>query len=138
MPGQLAPTNNNPVMPPSTDPAAGAVPSLAPFNSNSRIDSKPQLQNIVQQPLPGTTRSFNPSSSAPAPSTKSFDSQSTTDASQGLLPIPIPEDFKREPRWNPGLLKEQDPTAATWGSKPIQWASHKSSMPEAKLRDIRP
>ena len=59
------------------------------------------------------------------------------------MPIPVPDDFHHEPRWNPGLLNEQDQTAANdvdsraaavsgaqdpavaWGSKPIRWASLK-------------
>ena len=53
-----------------------------------------------------------------------------------MEPIPVPEELKQVPRWNPGLLKERDQTAqlapATldnqspeqlWGSKKIQWAS---------------
>lgn len=157
-PGTMPSFPANPVLPPagspSNDPAAGAVPVLPPINSNSRLDGKPQLQNIVQQPIP-TTRNFNPAS----PPNTGTESNAQPDASQGLLPIPLPEGFK-EPRWNPGLLKEQDTTAATlrsistvdpqiaWGSKPIRWASHKTSagkivaqeappeLPPAQLRSI--
>lgn len=132
---------------PSNDPAANTNPVLPPNNTNSSIN-KPQLQNYVQQPMP-STRSFNPSS-APA---ASKESQPTAESSQGLLPIPVPDDFKHEPRWNPGLLKEQDTTAAitrdidpqiAWGAKTIHWASHKTStgrntpeipLPPATLRD---
>ncbi len=147
------PSSGQPVLPsfpaaPSTDPAANSVPGLQGFSNNSRSDAKPQLQNVVQQPLP-TTREFTPS----VP-TKKVDANPGGSSSQGLLPIPVPDDFKHEPRWNPGLLKEKDTTAANsrpavdpqiaWGSKPIHWASHKTSsgkqpaaieMPPAQLRE---
>ena len=151
MPAPAAPSGGQ-ILPPSNDPAANAVPNFPQTSSNSRLDSKPQLQNIVQQPMP-STRSFNPSSS---PAGKN-ETQPKSEASQGLLPIPLPDDFKHEPRWNPGLLKEKDTTAGltpaidpqvAWGSKPIRWASHKTStgktmpdpvvpeLPPSRLRDI--
>lgn len=146
-PNMIAPpaTNNGPILPPSADPA-NAVPTFPPSNSSSRLDNKPQLQNIVQQPMP-STRSFNPSSS----STGKNESQPKSETSQGLLPIPLPDDFKQEPRWNPGLLKEKDTTASlkrdidpqiAWGSKPIRWASHKTStgktMPDPVVPELPP
>ena len=50
-----------------------------------------------------------------------------------LKPIPVPDGFERQPRWNPGLLREEDMTAMrpvspaiaqySGQSKTIQWAS---------------
>ncbi len=140
------------MFPPSSDPAANATPNLQSLNS-PRIDNKPQLQNFVQQPIPSATRSFNPSST-PVPGDEN---KLPVKTNEGLLPIPVPDDFKHEPRWNPGLLKEQDTTATlpavndpqmAWGSKPIRWASHKTStgksspdvkgpeLPPARLRSM--
>lgn len=161
------PSSTSPVLPPSgsssADPAAGAQPGL-PLQSSARLDSKPQLQNVVQQPAPAS-RSYTATPSAPA---AAGSTTTNAPASSGLLPIPVPDDFKHQPRWNPGLLKEKDPTAAAarvdsavsrtalqsapsidpnsaWGSKPIHWASFKEpveaglelSAPQSQLRDKR-
>jgi hypothetical protein len=71
------------------------------------LEVKPQMQNIVQQPA--TSARAPEATIAPAPA-KSVDTKSEG-LSPGLLPIPVPDDFQHEPRWNPGLLSEQDHTA---------------------------
>ncbi|MGN6545963.1 MAG: hypothetical protein ACTHK7_12995 [Aureliella sp.] len=142
-------TGTAPVLPPTTVP--GTVPSTDPASQqptlplsipSARLDSKPQLQSVVRQPIPGTRSTVDASSTAPA-----RDPKANGKLGPGLLPIPVPEDFKHEPRWNPGLLNEQDQTAANtageqaqslvaanqdpnaaWGSKPIHWASFKEPL----------
>ena len=154
LPGSSTPPNYSPVLPPSGDPAAGAQPSLPmPGQSNASLNSKPQLQNVVQQPVSDGRSSTNASTTAPLREHAGHKVPST-----GLMPIPVPDDFKHEPRWNPGLLNEQDQTAANsidnrsaalgveaqnrsiaWGSKPIHWASFKqpesAELQPTSLRD---
>lgn len=134
---------------PSTDPAAGQQPTLPFSGTGASLQSKPQLQSVVQQPMQGTRSTTHSHSSAPA-----RDNQNTGKLGPGLLPIPVPDDFKHEPRWNPGLLNEQDQTAAysgggqdvalvaanadpsvAWGSKTIHWASFKEPVESAPLRE---
>lgn len=55
-----------------------------------------------------------------------------------MMPIPVPQDFKYEPRYNPGLLREEDMTAhkplradhleLAGQSKVIQWASFEKAV----------
>lgn len=140
-PGSVTPSYPQSTVP-NNDPANTQPVLPLPLQSSARLDTKPQLQNIVQQPMP-TNRAFTATPSAPPAS-----GPQTNSAVPGLLPIPVPEDFKHQPRWNPGLLKEQDHTAAkgaqaasldrtaspttdpsiTWGSKPIRWASFKEPV----------
>ena len=153
IPGTIAP-NPNYVMPPNTiDPATqmqpqvhGPIPSSSPAPSNSpgasevptlpvqpqssatpqtsaRFESPRQFP-VVRQPVSGTERRAEATTQGQAPT------------SPWMEPIPIPEELKQVPRWNPGLLKESDQTAQLtpetsdhqhaeqlWGSKKIQWAS---------------
>ncbi|MGN6135778.1 MAG: hypothetical protein ACTHOU_14920 [Aureliella sp.] len=149
-PGTSLPTS--PVLPPgsvgapSSDPAAGAQPTLPlPGQSSARLDSRPQLQSVVQQPIPGARSTVN--SASPLPSR---DSKPGKSPGSSLMPIPVPDDFDHQPRWNPGLLNEQDQTAANaevpsrspeasrnpsaaWGSKSIHWASFKEPKSASTL-----
>ncbi len=139
---------------PSTDPAAGQQPIIPlPGQSNARLESKPQLQSVVQQPMVGlrpmaaaTAPANSTSPNTTAPRTELRSSTPEEPRGSSLLPVPIPNDFKHEPRWNPGLLNDQDQTAANsrvdqaayqevarqignanpqiaYGGKTIQWAS---------------
>jgi hypothetical protein len=146
MPAQPTYPGAAPVLPPvtgsSSDPAASQQPVLPLPGTGARLESKPQLQSVVQQPIPGARSTAGSPSSAPA-----RDAKPTAAPRPGLLPIPVPDDFKHEPRWNPGLLNEQDQTAAkgigqpattvaaavedpsvAWGSKTIHWASFKEPV----------
>jgi hypothetical protein len=66
-------------------------------------------------------------------------------------PIPAPADLDQQPRWNPGLLNEQDRTALrpvapnssayAGQSKSIQWASFtgvSKQEPDLQLSGLRP
>jgi hypothetical protein len=117
--------------PPSTmprDPAGDLQPVLPPLGTNANLE-RPQLKAIVRQPV--TNNSFNSEANAPA--------ESRPSPGPTMTPIPVPADFEQQPRWNPGLLNEQDRTAQrpvtpsehAGQSKSIQWASFKSeSKPE--------
>ncbi len=141
-PGEFYPPNN--YVP--SDPA-NQSPSLPAFpTSENRPDSgmRPQLRSIVRQPT-------TPDSPQQNASTNQLDELRQLPA---MLPIPVPQDFDREKRWNPGLLREQDLTAMrpvspqfaqlAGQSKTIQWASFEtaqpSSLPTARsgLRPISP
>lgn len=135
-----------PLSPPPSlrDPAGDVPPVLPPPGTNASSD-RPQLKAIVRQPITGSN-SLNSENTAP---TESRQSQGPS-----MTPIPVPADFEQQPRWNPGLLNEQDRTAMrpvapgpsehAGQSKQIQWASFKSeSKPEATqppsgLRPIAP
>lgn len=59
-----------------------------------------------------------------------------------MRPIPVPDNFELSPKWNPGLLKEDDltalraiaPDAAMYAgqSKEIRWASFEENHTAAK------
>jgi hypothetical protein len=89
----------NPVLP-STDPA-DTVPSLAPNTS-----LRPQLRSIV--PEAGSTGSES------ARNGNAHEDRSTATAPSSQLPVmsplPAPKGLEK-PRWNPGLLREEDMTA---------------------------
>jgi hypothetical protein len=126
------------------DPAGDVPPVLPPPGTNANLE-RPQLKAIVRQPVTGSN-SLNAENTAPPESRQS--------QGPSMSPIPVPADFEQQPRWNPGLLNEQDRTAKrsvapgpsehAGQSKPIQWASFKSeSKPEATrppsgLRPIAP
>jgi hypothetical protein len=139
-PGNPAPSG---VYPPSNgssyDPA-DLPPTLptGPLSSNSESTPRPQLRSIVRQPM------------ANSETTVSSPSETTIGPRQELpamKPIPAPEGFDREPRWNPGLLREQDMTAfkpvapgmveIAGKSKPIHWASFESSASSAPAPEMR-
>ena len=126
------PLPSTPSTVPFRDPAGDAPPVLAPINTGANLE-RPQLRAIVRQPL--TSNNSLNSEKAPLPETRP--SQGPT-----MDPIPVPADFDKQPRWNPGLINDQDRTALrpvapnshTYAgqSKAIQWASFKSeSKPTA-------
>lgn len=138
-PGQLQSPGVYPGAP-STDPA-DIPPSLSPnfptstsaqlqrpAQSNQtqefvppRVEARPQLRSIVRQPIPNSSSTTGTAAPAERAETPVL-----------MKPIPVPEGFE-QPRWNPGLLSEDDMTAmqpisadrvAIAGqSKPIHWAS---------------
>lgn len=137
-----------PLNPPSTTPSLrdpGDLPPVLPPPGSSANFDRPQLKAIVRQPLTAN----NSLNTENAQSTESNSSQGPK-----MSPIPVPADFEQQPRWNPGLLNEQDRTALSpvtpsasehaGQSKSIQWASFKSeSKPEAArqpsgLRPVTP
>lgn len=156
-PAPVMPSNSSPAFPmtpapmvpaPGTvprDPAGDAPPILPPISSGASNFERSQLRAIVRQPLTANS-SLN---SETTPKTELRQSQVPT-----MDPIPAPADFNEPPRWNPGLLNEQDRTASrpvapnsnayAGQSKAIQWASFKSeSKPEparqpSGLRAIAP
>ena len=130
-----APSTQPPVFPinpapgamPYRDPAGDAAPVLPPINTSTNLE-RPQLKAIVRQPLTAN----NSLNTEKVP-------QSDIRHSQGpkMDPIPAPADLDQQPRWNPGLLNEQDRTAArpapesngyAGQSKSIQWASFKTEI----------
>ena len=125
------PMNPAPSAMPYRDPAGDMAPVLPPINTGANLD-RPQLKAIVRQPLTAN----NPLNSERAPATETRQSQGPK-----MDPIPAPADLDQQPRWNPGLLNEQDRTALrpaspnspeyAGQSKSIQWASFQSvSQPE--------
>lgn len=126
------------------DPAGDVPPVLPPPGTNANLE-RPQLKAIVRQPLTANN-SLNAEQTPPAESRQS--------QGPNMSPIPVPADFEQQPRWNPGLLNEQDRTALraetpsisehAGQSKSIQWASFKSeNKPEptrqpSGLRPIKP
>jgi hypothetical protein len=158
-PAPTTPSYNYPTTPPagvfppasgsSMDPNANIPPSLPPIVSpapgTSAQVNRPQLRSIVRQPMPGeNTQSYSQNySQADQPS-------DTTNRSQvpSMSPIPEPTELQSQPRWNPGLLNEQDRTALRpvapspqdaqylGQAKPIHWASFTSEA--AKEEDTQP
>ncbi len=125
------PLNPVPGSLPYRDPAGDVPPVLPPPGTSAQME-RPQLKAIVRQPLTAN----NSLKTEPAPQPESRQTQGPT-----MSPIPVPSDFEQQPRWNPGLLNEQDRTARNpvtpdtnehaGQSKSIQWASFKSeSKPE--------
>jgi hypothetical protein len=138
-PGAVTPSFNQPMgMPPiSTDPAANVPPTLPPAfpTTSRREDPAPRLQRMTVQPQV----SERPGSRL-RPYSSSSESRDATDSRRGseedlrgstLAPIPVPEGFEPSPRWNPGLLRDEDMTAShrrstvemAGMSTRIQWAS---------------
>jgi len=145
-------TPNFPVNPPSgmSDPSGDVAPILPPNLGASHERS--HLRPIVRQPMTAnnslnnplyntdTLNNSNPLSSArtnpQAP--QALQAEPRRDSRSPLMePIPVPANLDQQPRWNPGLLKEEDrtalrpvtpnysqPSSAYAGQgKPIQWAS---------------
>lgn len=123
---------------PSSDPAADVTPSLPPVSSNRR----PQLKSIVRDP---------PTNFKMVPVEEAERRTVPT-----MSPIPTPDGYEPNHRWNPGLLKEDDMTALRpiqpkmasgvqpGQSKKIHWASFEESrasvkpvVPATNLRPIR-
>ncbi len=162
-PNNLAPPNN--FAPPSTyapvpgyalPPGAGVpseivppsgFPGNSPPRSNDPADFQPQLQSY---PLPGSsaqstlrpqlrsiTRQPQAGESPRVSSSGGDESDSSLRQLPTMLPIPAPDDFQHQPRWNPPLLRDGDMTAMrpiqpevaqlAGQSKPIHWASFKTS-----------
>ncbi len=119
---------------PSSSPGANERPSLPQSSlpqSSAKLDPPTldpnrRFQSVVRQPISSSDPTTDPRRPNSAPQ---------------MEPIPVPEEYKNIPRWNPGLLKESDQTAQVqepvlpalhteqgyseqdWGSKRIQWAS---------------
>jgi len=125
------PLNTTPSTMPLRDPSGDMQPVLPPLGTSGSLE-RPQLKAIVRQPMTANN-SLNTETATPP---ESRQSQGPT-----MAPIPVPADYEQQPRWNPGLLHEQDRTASrpvspdssehAGQSKSIQWASFKSeSRPE--------
>jgi len=160
LPGDYpAPSGNAPsgVMPPSgagsADPAdiPPQLPSFPSSAANERSSNlRPQLRSVVRMPRAEDT--FTTSNSPRSDSSRSDADNGPPSRSAGqvpaMLPIPTPENFQHQPRWNPGLLREEDmtalrpigPAAAQMAgqSKPIQWASFESAPAASERVDISP
>jgi hypothetical protein len=137
-PSGILPPNSVPggVLPGSADPAdqppqLPAYPSAgASAQNGGQSSARPQLRSITRQPRAGETPqvSSNPASEGAESSQRSLPT---------MLPIPAPEDFQHQPRWNPPLLRDGDLTAMrpvdsevvqlAGQSKPIHWASFETS-----------
>jgi hypothetical protein len=121
-------------LPGSSDPANSA-PTLPPTGASAQSNLRPQLRSFTSQPRSGE---------APQVSNSSRDER-PNDSRQlpAMLPIPAPQDFNHQPRWSPPLLREGDLTAMrpvdphdaqlAGQSKPIHWASFKSSPAKHSL-----
>ena len=137
-------------MPPSL-PSTGTSAAAAPqFNSlhadSSQSTQRPQLRSIVRYPSSSsasagsTTQSQTAAAHADSDDSSRDNRESRSDVPV-MLPIPAPQDFHHEPRWNPGLLREEDMTALrpidsravqlAGHAKPIVWASFESPSPVA-------
>ncbi len=78
-----------------------------------------QLRAIVRQPA---------SNSAAQSAAQSQSSDTKRSAPAPLMdPIPAPAGLEEQPRWNPGLLNEEDRTASYGQGQTIQWASFRSN-----------
>jgi len=125
------PSNGDPADQP---PQLPSYPSSgASAQNGGQTSARPQLRSITRQPRAGETPqiSGNPASDGPESSSRPLPT---------MLPIPAPEDFKHQPRWNPPLLRDGDLTAMrpvdteivqlAGQSKPIHWASFETSRTE--------
>jgi hypothetical protein len=122
--GPTYPLNSQPSTMPFRDPAGDMQPVLPP-GTTSNLE-RPQLKAIVRQPIT-TNGALNADIATP---------ESRQSPAPSMSPIPVPADFEQQPRWNPGLLNDQDRTAMrpaspspsphAGQSKSIQWASFKS------------
>jgi hypothetical protein len=134
----LDPADVPPVLPPNGTSAAAPVQSS---------ELRPSLRSVVRYPQ--TSEQPQQASAARGKS----DSSNSEGRGQvpAMLPIPAPADFNHEPRWNPGLLREEDmtalrpiaPSAAQWAghAKPIVWASFETPSsapmwPDAPSSDL--
>ncbi len=134
----------------SSDPNANVPPSLPAIgfpapNSSAQLN-RPQLRSIQRQPL---------TTDATQDSERSNLSSDALNRSQipSMSPIPAPAELESQPRWNPGLLDEQDrtalrpvePTPLMGQAKTIHWASFaseskvdSSAQSSSRLRAITP
>jgi hypothetical protein len=127
------------IFPPSSSDPASIPPQLPPasnFGSPTSAQStelRPQLRSVTRHPSAQDQ-------TAPTDTTRS-DLRPITPSQRDLpmmMPIPAPKDFDATPRWNPGLLSEQDMTALrpitateaeTAGqATPIHWASFEKPL----------
>lgn len=149
--GSPSPNSASPVYPPSggvsPDPAdsAPSIPQGYPTRGDAQASNfKPQMRAIPRTPVedsPSLNRSF--------PSNSSSQSVSTQEGARGdystppsMAPIPVPDGFDAQPRWNPGLLRENDLTALrpiahndaqlAGQAKRIHWASFEEAHVTAK------
>ncbi len=154
----LPPNPSGNVFPPagssSSDPNANVPPSLPsvgmPAPGSSAQRNRPQLRSIVRQPLTADA------SAKGQPTEQAADSLNRIQV-PSMMPIPAPAELESQPRWNPGLLDEQDRTALrpvapspdaiahAGQAKAILWASFTtaSTTPAAasnssRLRAIEP
>lgn len=113
---------------------------------SSQASQRPQVRSIVRYPSSPAPVSGQTSQSNAATATTESGKDHGGDYSDmnresrgdipAMLPIPAPQDFQHEPRWNPGLLREEDMTALraidsraaqlAGHAKPIVWASFES------------
>ncbi len=147
-PPPVNPQPQNSVLPPTTDPAniPPTLPLFPTTDNRSPSSLRPQLRSIVRQPRNGDTPAASASSNVEA-------SRGSNRELPTMTPIPVPQDFKYEPRYNPGLLREEDMTAlrpirpdqlqVAGQSKPIHWASFERTTEiaqpthtESRLRPI--
>ncbi len=172
-PTNLSPSASSPY-PANSYPAPGYLPStptypLTPSNSSSgdvapvlppnlgASNDRSQLRAIVRQPMTANNSldSSNPLNSARTNQQAQQVPQSELrrEAQSPVMdPIPVPANLDQQPRWNPGLLKDEDRTALrpvtpnysqpaqsyAGQGKPIQWASFQgseSSLPAAKTEN---
>lgn len=113
-----------------------------PAEGASQASQRPQLRSIVRYPSsPSQADSQASQSHATAAQGESGNdyggvNRESRSEVPAMLPIPAPQDFHHEPRWNPGLLREEDMTAQraidsraaqlAGHAKPIVWASFES------------
>ena len=164
-------TPSFPVNPPTrlSDPSGDVAPVLPPNLGAS--NDRSQLRAIVRQPM-AANNSLNNSFSNTEAQTNSnpLNSARTNQQAQQSLqpeprrdsqsplmdPIPAPPNLEQQPRWNPGLLKEEDRTALrpvapnypqpsyayAGQGKPIQWASFHGNEPQsgsvARVANVEP
>ncbi len=128
---------------PSADPAADVAPTLPPSfptNSSSQTYLRPKQLGIVRQPSTNNSQQVGGSSAHSA--------TRDTEAPSLLKPIPVPDGFEERPRWNPGLLQENDLTAERSSrdsqvvvvveSKKIHWASFEGESRALQTRQTYP
>lgn len=141
------PTNPPGFSLPSQDPNANVPPSLpnTPLGTSGAGLSRPQLRSFSVEPF--ASRGAADSNAA---STSQIQME-PLNSSRAPAPIPEPADYEQAPRWNPGLLKEQDRTALrpiapnamqlAGQSKSIRWASFESDRSDSastpRLRPIQ-
>ncbi|MCR9296422.1 MAG: hypothetical protein NXI32_27235 [bacterium] len=147
LPGVYPPDGRSEV-PPSLPPGFGT-------SANNSTNSS-GMRSLARQQTNPTSSGDVPSLSFPAKQpaqSDAFSRESDTSGPQ-LAPIPVPDDFEFQPKWNPGLLKEEDLTALrptsppafspAGASKAIHWASFEDANATAqaayeaapKLREI--
>ncbi len=149
-PGVYPPSNggtSDPAdVPPSLPGTSSSAASPPQFNSlhadAAQSSQRPQLRSIVRYPSSSAAASAGGATQSQPATAQVEGNDSRTDNREGrsdiptMLPIPAPQDFHHEPRWNPGLLREEDMTALrpidsramqlAGHAKPIVWASFES------------